>query len=651
MTAYENLGAQPLPDDPANPARMVCMAIGAAAVVAMRGTGIDAAPIAVDGIAAAEAGDLHRAALAGERPDAEAIPLEWDGREIGVVYIVRDPNQGPADPKHDALIETFARHLAISIAYVDLGPRPQAEDDGMEAFATVDELTSRTWTLAQLSARLGEIAASATGATGAAIALWDEQRGILHFLPGSYGASERASLSYQVPTSEIRSNAVRVFRTGRPYLSNDARADPGVLQPYAEAFEITNLLSVPLNTGMRSIGVLHLANKPTGFTMDDVAVAEKLAPKIALAVEMRRSMLAVHAQQRLESALVAAAVKIAGGAGAREWVFPALEEMGLAADARMMALSFPDQEAPMLWQSGPVDEVLEADFLAAGTIARAAVAADNSPPSGAGDPGWSTSHAPVILEGEQIATLSALRDHSEPFGESETLAFERLASLAVLAWTADRYREERARVSVLRERQRIGDDLHDRVAQILFAAQLALDSALERGGLQPEDADRITKARALLVRGDREIHETIHRLSQPCADSFRERLVATVETVSEDFGVAIHVDVPTDVGDAASALDTPRLDAMLRAVREAATNAAKHAGPCRIAVEARVAGDADPAMVVTIVDDGIGPKIERPGRHRHGLSAARRQLAEHGGDLHVAQRSPVGTTVTAKLSL
>lgn len=80
--------------------------------------------------------------------------------------------------------------------------------------------------------------------------MWDEERGILSALPGAFGATDDVvAASVTGPVTNRRSATSRVFTTGRPYLSNRASGDPGILQPYVELFDIARILSVPLDNG------------------------------------------------------------------------------------------------------------------------------------------------------------------------------------------------------------------------------------------------------------------------------------------------------------------------------------------------------------------------------------------------------------------
>ena len=112
--------------------------------------------------------------------------------------------------------------------------------------------------------------------------------------------------------------------------------------------------------------------------------------------------------------------------------------------------------------------------------------------------------------------------HGEPFARAERRSFTRMANVAALNYATELYQQQRAELARLQERQRLADDLHDDVAQILFAAQLTprLDPRARRR--RPTSvAERIARARGLLIRGDTAIRTVIHKLSQPARGRHR----------------------------------------------------------------------------------------------------------------------------------
>ena len=499
---------------------------------------------------------------------------------------------------------------------------------GDAALTRLDVFARRPEALDGLSAAVTATLRPAIGAGACCIMLWDRERDILRALPGAFGAVDRDQpASITGPASNPRSNAARVFATGRPFMSNRAQGDPGLLQSYVDYFNITRVLSVPLDLDTHRLGVLVLINKPGDFTEADLACAQRLAPRIAMSVDLALTMRRMRVQQRLETILATTAVAIASGQSIRDCLLPAFVEFADVTGASLAGLIPADGE-PLVWRTASPGAAIEARFLqdAAALTLRSA----GRYPQAAGDPGWAALHAPVELHGERIAALSVLRQNGEPFARYEADVVTRLANIAALAWAGERYQHQLAELARSRERERIADELHDRVAQILFAAQIGLDSMLEDAAA---DAERVLEVRALLAKGETAVRDVIDRLAIAPEPDLTRRLHLEIEAVEEEFGVAIHA----ELDDPAVLHDVPRpvADCLVRVAREATVNAAKHAGPCRITL-AVAAGRDD--IVLTVDDDGVGLRGGAAGRRDgHGLPSLRRAVHEAGGELRISE--------------
>ena len=527
-------------------------------------------------------------------------------------------------------------------------PGPRASRPGGLGIADLfpcDDPERMSDAIDEITTRVTEVVRPLTGATAVGITVWDAERGILRALPGAFGATDAVlAASVTGPATNMLSAGARVFATGEPYLSNQASGDPGILQPYVELFDIHRLLAVPLVLGDRPIGVLHLINKPAEFTPADVEAARSVAPHVALAVELARSVARMASQRRLEAVLTAAAVAIASGKRVEECLLPAFDQLGAVTGASLVAL-VPLGAAALIRRTGRADPALEARLLA--DARELGATSTGAFPHRAGDPGWAALHAPVELGGERTATVSVLRRTGQPFTAEEEDVVTRLAGLVALAWTTERYQHQLAEIARLRERERIADGLHDRVAQILFAAQLGLDTLLESPPESPPesptaaaDRARIVEVRDLLTGGDTAIREVIHRLAATPGTGLERRLRLEVESVEEEFGVVVHVEISGGGidGGALDSVPRPVADAAVKVAREATVNAAKHAGPCRISLEAAL--DAAGQLCVSVLDDGLGVRTEQTDTPRHGLGSLRRTVHDAGGTLAVV--SPPG---------
>lgn len=571
------------------------------------------------------------------------VTFEQDG-PVGVMHAAFTGDR-PDDQQVRRLLRIFARHAGLLLAYTTLLRAADRDEARAARLTKLDELAF-SGDVDALTDRVTELVAPTIGATASCITTWDEDRDILRALPHAFGATDRSlPASITGPASNPQSLASRVFITGRPYMTNVARADPGLHQAYVERFKLDRVLAVPLSYGARRIGVLILANKPTPFTFADVHLAHSVTPRIAMAVELARSFERLRIQQRLESIVADAAVAVATGRPVEDCLRPAFRSLCDATDSSVVGL-IPLEGPSMLWHQSEVPEHLEDRLMDdARALAQRSVGAF---PQSVGDPGWAALHAPVALYGKRIAALSVLRRTGEPFHSYEAAAVSRLANITALAWATERYQHQLAEIARLRERERIADELHDRVAQILFAAQLGLDSMLEADGDVVLDRQRIREIGGLLTKGDTAIRDVIDHLSADPDATVARRLRLEVEGVEEEFGVAIHVEI--DDEQAVNAARRAVADCLVRVAREGSVNAAKHAGPCRITLKAGT--DSNGRLRLTVLDDGLGGTPPQRCDESHGLRNLRRAVRDAGGTLRLTQGgSTFGTRLTAVFPL
>lgn len=650
--------------DLAEVSRLALSELRADALLVQRAAGSDAQFAFLEGAAAAELASIIRlrtgssgtgrlgtgaVLAAGDRWALSAPLTTGKERDLGSVHVLY--REAPADPDRcGKLLEAFASHIAVILgrdgAHHGVGQPPPDRD----AVLTVDDLPLLPDAVKAITGRVAEMMEPLTGATAVGITVWDEERRILTALPGAFGATDDvAAASVTGPVTNLCSASSRVLTTGQPYLTNRASGDPGILQPYVEIFEISRILSVPLNNGSRRIGVLHLVNKPTDFTTEDITATERVTPRIAIAVELALSVARMSAQQRLEAVLTSVAVAIASGRGVEDGLLPAFDQLAAVTAASLVALIPPDSP-PLICRRGASHPELEQRVIADGRTLGSRSRGEF--PQAAGEPGWAALHVPVELHGRRTATLAILRRNSEPFTASEEDVVTRLASLIALAWATEQYQRQLAEITRLQERERIADELHDRVAQILFTAQLGLDTMLERPEVTAPDRQRLTEVRDLLVSGDIAIRYVIHDLARVPGSHLGRRLRLEVQAVEEEFAVVVHTEIPDD----GQLAPIPRTvaDALVKVAREGTVNAAKHAGPCRIALTVQV----DAGQVrLSVLDDGLGAHGDSRTREAnavrgHGIAALRRTVEDAGGSLRTErQETGFGTRLTCCFAL
>ncbi|HWF72785.1 MAG TPA: ATP-binding protein [Solirubrobacteraceae bacterium] len=190
-----------------------------------------------------------------------------------------------------------------------------------------------------------------------------------------------------------------------------------------------------------------------------------------------------------------------------------------------------------------------------------------------------------------------------------------------------------AEAATVRERRRIARDLHDGLAQDLaFIAAHGDQLAVEKGAEYPL---AIAARRALAVsRG------AIADLSAAQAPTVGHALRQVADELGERFDIEVHVRAEPR---AVKAVRPEDREHMVRIVREAIVNAARHGGAKRVVVSLVPRDD---ELVLRVRDDGVGlgAGISQSGGG-FGLVSMRERAAALGGRLAARTQAKGGTEV------
>lgn len=120
----------------------------------------------------------------------------------------------------------------------------------------------------------------------AGVMLYDEESKELVLQKPAFGLENDEDINaYRVPING-KGNAVNVFLTGVPSISNNTPSDPRFLKNFVLKYGARNTITVPLEVNAKRIGVLHVDNKKAGsFTQKDVELLNLLSSHMALLLE------------------------------------------------------------------------------------------------------------------------------------------------------------------------------------------------------------------------------------------------------------------------------------------------------------------------------------------------------------------------------
>lgn len=248
---------------------------------------------------------------------------------------------------------------------------------------------------------------------------------------------------------------------------------------------------------------------------------------------------------------------------------------------------------------------------------------------------------PIRLRGVVYGNLY-LTDKAggEEFTETDQELTVGLAAAAGLAIENARLHEQARAAGLLDERERIARDLHDDVIQRLFATGLSLQ-AVAQMATDPVIAERITRAVDDLDVSIRQVRSTIFELHHPWAPavSLRGDVLAVCAESAKALGFKPMCDI---VGPVDTAVVEPTRGHLLLCLREALSNAARHAQATEIRVDVSVVAG---RLTLLVVDNGIGYR-PHPGRQSSGLSNMQTRAEGLGGTFSIEAQPDRGTMIT-----
>jgi signal transduction histidine kinase len=215
--------------------------------------------------------------------------------------------------------------------------------------------------------------------------------------------------------------------------------------------------------------------------------------------------------------------------------------------------------------------------------------------------------------------------------------FFRLAFYLVLLFGAGReiaaYQRRMTDAAALEERRRLARELHDGLAQEL--AFISTQSRwLARG---PGDQTRLEQLAQAAARALDESRSAIAALTRPLDEPLEVALAQAAEEVANRVGVQVRLDLEAGVQ-----VPPDTRAALIRIVREAVTNTARHGKASEVTVCLVSNGD----LQLRISDNGVGfDSAEQRDGWGFGLVSMRERAQAIGAQLEVRSRMGEGTEV------
>ncbi|MGZ8808315.1 MAG: sensor histidine kinase [Mycobacterium sp.] len=243
---------------------------------------------------------------------------------------------------------------------------------------------------------------------------------------------------------------------------------------------------------------------------------------------------------------------------------------------------------------------------------------------------------PLRASDEVAGVLVALRHiGASPFSSEQFDMMTAFADQAALAWQLASTQRQMRELSILTDRDRIARDLHDHVIQRLFAVGLALQGTIPRARV-PEVQQRLTDCVDDLQQVIQEIRTAIFDLhgASSGVTRLRQRLdEAVAQFANAGLRTTVQYMGPLSV------VDVTLADHAEAVVREAVSNAVRHAEAVSLAISVAVEDE----LTIEVVDNGRGINGEITGS---GLTNLRKRADDAGGAFTVESVPTGGTKLT-----
>lgn len=412
-------------------------------------------------------------------------------------------------------------------------------------------------------------------------------------------------------------------------------------------------LGVPVRIRDEVFGNLYLTEKADGqpFSDDDEVLVQALAAAAGIAVDNAR----LFEESRTREAWIEATRDIgtqmlAGADPAMVFRLIAEEALTLMAGAATLVAVPLDDEAPacevddlvIVEVAGEISPAVKQMTVAVSGTSIGGVFHDRTPRrfdrldlavDGPVEPGPALV-LPVRAADTVAGVLVALRSADEqPFSDKQLDMMAAFADQAALAWRLATAQRQMREVEILTDRDRIARDLHDHVIQRLFAVGLTLQGAAPRA--------RVPAVRESIYSSIDDLQEIIQEIRSAIFDlhagpsratGLRHRLDKVIDQLAIP---ALHTTV--QYTGPLSVVDTVLANHAEAVLREAVSNAVRHANATSLAINVSVEDD----VRVEVVDDGVGISGDIT---ESGLRNLRQRADDAGGEFTV-ENMPTGGTL------
>ncbi len=228
------------------------------------------------------------------------VPLRVQDYPMGV-FLVANRQEGGFTRNDAEMLTAIGSHIAAALRNAELLSDTRdrlRETEGLQRIAII---TSATLDQDEMLVRAIRETTSLLD-VGAAMLILLESRGRLLAIHGASALGIHPGLPVATWPLDGSGHIVHAYHTGQSYYSNHRIDDPLLEDPSIFGIAARTVITCPLNTRDRTLGVLTLLNRSNGsFDAHDVELAQAIASQIAVSIENARFLAAERSRADLMS--------------------------------------------------------------------------------------------------------------------------------------------------------------------------------------------------------------------------------------------------------------------------------------------------------------------------------------------------------------
>ncbi|NTV51927.1 MAG: GAF domain-containing protein [Candidatus Firestonebacteria bacterium] len=216
---------------------------------------------------------------------AVIVPLRAKSKVIGVMHLLA--RKKPVFSRNEwVLLRTLTSQAAMALDNARLFKETKRKAQELLGLYEVAQVISE---ISNVSAALGQIVERVAGILEVEkcwFMFYDERSGELRAHPQAVGAVEEQLEALRF-TLDKPGVSTAVFKTSRPFYSNEAQREAPVQAEFQNVFILRNLMAVPLRSREQTLGVFLAANKQQSdlFTGADVRLFRTLASEATVVIQ------------------------------------------------------------------------------------------------------------------------------------------------------------------------------------------------------------------------------------------------------------------------------------------------------------------------------------------------------------------------------